>query len=179
MKRYESRQERFVTLSLLVHASTAKSVAMANAKTLVVLACLGALSSAPAQKDPVPFPEGYRKWAHVHSALVAPGGGRPGLYHIYANESAMRGYATGHFPNGSVIAFDLFDYKVENNVTTQTTRKLVDVMQKDSTSAESGGWRFEEFVGEARVRKEGIQAQCAQCHATRRDSDYVFSRYRE
>jgi hypothetical protein len=152
---------------------------MAIAKSLIVLACLAALSSIPAKKDPVAFPIGYRKWAHVHSALVAPGGGRPGFYHIYANDAAMRGYATGRFPHGSVIAFDLFDFKVENNVTTQTTRKLVDVMQKDSASTESGGWRFEEFVGDARVRKEGIQAQCAQCHATRRDSDYVFSRYRE
>ena len=146
---------------------------MPIAKTLGLLACLGTLNSGHAKRDPVPFPDGYRKWAHVHSALVTPGGGRPGFYHIYANESAMRGYATGHFPNGSVIAFDLFDFKVENNVTTATTRKLVDVMQKDASSTESGGWRFEELVGDARVRKEGIQAQCA--HVTRRGETATMS----
>ena len=91
----------------------------------------------------------------------------------------MRGYTTGPFPHGAAIAFDLFDFTVENNVTRQTTRKLVDVMVKDTTFAEADGWRFEEFVGESRVRKEGVQGQCAQCHATRRDNDYVFSRYKE
>lgn len=89
---------------------------MADTKYVIALACLAALSSMPARKDPLPA----------------------------------------------------------------TTRKLVDVMRKDSTqSSASGGWQFEEFVGETRVRKEGIQSQCAQCHAARRDSDYVFSRYSE
>jgi hypothetical protein len=153
---------------------------MTNLKSLAVLVCFAAATAPSTAKEPVAYPEGFRKWSHVHSAIVGPGGGRPGMYHIYANEAAMRGYATGHFPNGAAIAFDLFDYKVENNVTTQTTRKLVDVMVKDSTLAEAGGWRFEEFVGEGRVRKDGpVQAQCAQCHATQRDHDYVFSRYRE
>lgn len=92
----------------------------------------------------------------------------------------MRGYASGSFPEGSILAFDLYDVAVANNTTTQTARKLVDVMMKDSTRfAESGGWGFTEFVGEGRVRKEGVQAQCAQCHATKRDHDYVFSTYKE
>jgi len=156
---------------------------MPKSTALLTLACIAALSSTTAavrrSPEPVAYPDGFRKWSHVHSALVGPGGGRPGLYHIYANDAAMRGYASGRFPEGSVIAFDLFDVTVENNVTKQAARKLVDVMVKDSTRfADSGGWGFAEFLGEARERKEGVQAQCAQCHASRRDHDYVFSAYK-
>ena len=156
---------------------------MPNSNAWFVLACIAALSATTAatrrSAEPVAYPDGFRKWSHVHSALVGPGGNRPGLYHIYANDAAMNGYASGRFPEGSIIAFDLYDVTVENNVTKQAARKLVDVMVKDSTRfADSGGWGFAEFLGEERVRKEGVQAQCAQCHATQRERDYVFSRYK-
>ena len=156
---------------------------MPNSNALFVLACVTALSATSAATrrapEPVAYPDGFRRWSHVHSALVGPGGTRPGLYHIYANDAAMRGYASGRFPEGSVIAFDLYDVTVENHVTKQAARKLVDVMVKDSTRfAESGGWGFAEFLGDERVRKEGVQKQCAQCHATRREQDWVFSKYK-
>jgi hypothetical protein len=174
---------RLVTFSLLVRTYGMKDVRMPNSSAMFALACIVALSTTSAAThrtpDSVAYPEGYRKWSHVHSALVGPGGGRPGLYHIYANDAAMRGYASGRFADGSMIAFDLFDVTVENNVTKQAARKLVDVMVKDSVRfADSGGWGFAEFIGDEHVRKEGVQAQCASCHVSRKDHDYVFSTYK-
>jgi hypothetical protein len=55
-------------------------------------------------------------------------------------------------------------------------RKVVDVMQKDSTRfAATGGWGFDEFRGDTRERTTAPIATCVQCHTRRRDNDYVFS----
>jgi hypothetical protein len=59
----------------------------------------------------VPYPEGYRQWAHVKSQIATEAHPRyksiGGIHHIYANEIALRGYQSGTFPNGSIIVFDL------------------------------------------------------------------------
>src|SRR2546423_1614501 len=68
------------------------------------------------------YPAGYRKWAHVKSALVGPASPAykkyGGLHHIYANELALEGYRTGNFPAGSVIVFDLLETKESQGTTT-------------------------------------------------------------
>jgi len=61
----------------------------------------------------VAYPEGYRAWKHVKSMLIQEGhplyGPFGGLHHIYANDLALKGYASGKFPDGSVIVFDLME----------------------------------------------------------------------
>lgn len=132
----------------------------------------------------VKYPEGYRRWTHVKSVVSAPEGPsdkRSGIHHIYANDLAMQGYKTGKFPEGSKLAFDLLDVTIEGTKTREGKRKLLDVMEKDSKRfAATGGWGFEEFVGDGRVpllRERAVTA-CFQCHLTRRESDYVFTTFR-
>ena len=56
---------------------------------------------------PIPYPTGYRLWAHVKSEIVEPqhpgSSTNGGIHHIYANTQALEGYRTGKFPDGSVL----------------------------------------------------------------------------
>ena len=61
----------------------------------VLVTFTSALPYRAASDNTVPYPEGYRKWVHVGTALVGPqspffatGGG---IHHIYANDKAMKG----------------------------------------------------------------------------------------
>jgi hypothetical protein len=149
--------------------------------TLVAAAILGADFSE------VPYPEGYRGWRHVKSMII--NSGHPlyesfgGIHHIYANEKAIEGYRSGHFPAGSVIVFDLLEAKNEANAVAEGARKVLGVMHKDSMKfASTGGWGFEAFKGDSKnervVGKEAATA-CYQCHAARKEKDFVFSGQRE
>jgi len=134
----------------------------------------------------VPYPEGFRRWAHVKSALVGaetPGAGRyVGLHHVYANAKALEGYQTGRFPDGAVIAFDLLDVRTENGSTEEGPRKFTDVMHKDGARfASTGGWGFQEFEGPAHARTldHAAAVRCSGCHERRAPDDRVISSLRE
>ena len=155
---------------------------------LAVVSSLAALGAAvwtiAKTESMVPYPEGYRRWAHVKSGIAPPkaeADPRAGIHHIYANELALRGYETGRFPEGSVIVFDLIATTTQNGGMQEGPRKLVDVMQKVSTRfASTGGWGYEEFGGDTRSRAIGEPARngCFQCHTQRKAQDYVFSALR-
>jgi hypothetical protein len=133
------------------------------------------------------YPLAYRRWTHVRSALVDPksptAGRYGGLHHIYANEIAMAGYSTGQFPDGSVIVFDLLETRDSAGTTVEGPRKFIDVMIKDSKRyAETGGWEFEEFMGDNHkdpVLTAEAKSQCYKCHTRQRSHDFVFSTFRE
>lgn len=104
-----------------------------------------------------------------------------GIHHIYVNDAAMRGYAAGSFPEGSVLVFDRFEALTsKDDLTTHGARQVVDVMQKDSSRVTAvGGWDFEEFVGSTRERASGSRDVCAKCHSTQRSHDFMFSVYKD
>jgi hypothetical protein len=142
--------------------------------------------AAAAQSDLPNYPEGFRRWEHVKSGLMgpqSPGFDRfGGLHHIYANDRAMEGYRTGHFPGGSVIVFDRLDVHQAAGSTTEGARLSIDVMSKDGgPGSPTGGWRFERFLEDSHTEREPsaqFKAQCVTCHTSRKDHDYVFSEYR-
>jgi hypothetical protein len=154
----------------------------------LVAVCAVALateSSGSDALDSVPYPEGFRQWTHVKSAVTVPQGEndkrRRGIHHIYANEKALEGYKTGRWADGAVIAFDLLDVTVNNGATTEGPRKLVDVMHRDSARyAATGGWGFEEFAGDTRTPLLGEKAvpACFNCHTSRKEQSFVFSSWR-
>jgi hypothetical protein len=155
-----------------------------NIRSVVIASLLAAgltMRASFATSSEVPYPDGFRRWAHIKSSLSAPKSDadqRAGIHHIYANELALRGYETGHFPEGSVIVFDLLAVSTANGTTKETGRKLIDVMHKDSTRfGRTGGWGYEEFRGDTRVRvvRDRAPIDCFQCHTQRKDHDYVFS----
>lgn len=133
----------------------------------------------------VPYPEGFRTWAHVKTAVIGPNNPSfkfvGGFHHIYANEKAVEGYTTGIFPDGSIIVFDVIEALEENSDIKEGNRKVVDVMIKDSERYKStGGWGYEEFRGESRTERntnETIRTQCNTCHA--KQKDHVFSELRK
>jgi hypothetical protein len=135
----------------------------------------------------VPYPNGYRKWAHVGTTLVGPQSpffaSSGGIHHIYANEKAVKGYETGTFPDGSIVVFDLLDTKELNGATIEGPRKRIDVMVKDAQRFPStGGWGFERFLGDTQANPALTaeqKANCFSCHEKRKGQDYIFSTLRK
>lgn len=165
---------------------------MSTAIRVSVLAFVGALAFAAASRaqpaaTTVPYPEGFREWAHVKSmAIVSPEhplfGAFGGIHHVYVNEAgraaAERG---GPYPDGSVLVFDLLEAKLEGGAYVEGPRKLTGVMRKDAQAhAETGGWGFEGFAGDSREERLVTDAhgQCFACHQPQKDHDYTFSRWR-
>src|SRR5262249_22422473 len=85
---------------------------------IVALPVLGAMADGPVG---IPYPAGYRQWAHVKTMLVGPRSpffsSAGGIHHIYANEKSMEGYTTGRFPDGAVLIFDLLETKEKDGTT--------------------------------------------------------------
>jgi hypothetical protein len=152
---------------------------------IVTVATSATVASSAAPPAAVPYPDGYRRWVHVSSQLIGPGSPMHatlgGLHHVYANDKAMAGLATGRYADGASFVFDVLNVETTRDVTSETTRRLIDVMLKDSTRfAATGGWGYEEFRGDGRdpVLEPARRAQCASCHATRQAQGHVFSKFR-
>lgn len=134
--------------------------------------------------DSVYYPADYRQWTHVKSMVLEPG--HPlyesfgGIHHLYANKQALQGYQSGRFPDGSVIVFDLLEAVRKDSALTEGARKVIGVMYKNSSVfTETGGWGFGGFSDQQGARLQlDAKSACFNCHAARKDFDYVFSSYR-
>ncbi|MGH8175441.1 MAG: cytochrome P460 family protein [Steroidobacter sp.] len=160
----------------------------AIALALVLLACTAGVvmsSDLPTSNAVAAYPEGFREWTHVKSALVGPQSPAypryGGLHGVYANALAVNGYRSGRFEDGAIIVFDLFDTVEQAGTTAPGARKFIDVMVRDSKRfAATGGWGFEEFSGNS--RSEGRlsheqQTACFGCHQQLAASDLVISEF--
>ena len=161
-------------------------------RTLVATAAAAALlvvtAAARSQQDlSIPFPDGYRNWAHVKSVVVGPSSAafatEGGIHHIYANERAREGYRAGKFPDGSIVVYDLLETKESAGNLLEGAPRRLDVMVKDSRRfAQNEGWGFASFRGGERTGGDlslERQRKCLDCHAKRRDHDYVQSTFRD
>src|SRR5687767_13234248 len=135
---------------------------------------------------PVVYPEGYRTWSHVKSALISPAhrnfANTGGFQHIYANTEPMVGYRTRTFPEGSTVVFDWLEMRDKNGAFEEGPRRQVDVMVKDTQRfASTGGWRFQRFVKDSRteVATTPSPAQCFACHDNLQKDGLILSRYRQ
>jgi len=152
---------------------------------LMLAATTGAGFRQPNAGAAVAFPEGYREWVHVKSALISaqhPDFQRSGGFrHIYADPRARVGYRTGTFPPGSTIVVDWIEGDETDGSFSEGARRRLDVMVKDpSRFAATGGWGFERFAGASRERTvTDARAQCASCHSGAEAREMVFSRWRE
>jgi len=160
---------------------------------LVFLAFFGpsfrnALIRAQSQSfEQVPYPEGYRLWAHVRCGVTGPESpdfkNTGGIHHIYANDKALEGYLKGRFPDGSTIVYDLLEAPTKDGVTTEGRRRYLTVMTKDSKRfTETGGWGFEVFRKDSHTDRAiagAAKTRCFDCHASQKDRDYVFGSFRK
>ncbi|MBI3137192.1 MAG: cytochrome P460 family protein [Sphingobacteriales bacterium] len=140
------------------------------------------------QGTAIPYPEGFRHWVHIKTNLTGfrnqPQRKFDGFHQIYANEKAVEGYKTGHFPEGSVIVFDKHIADTSGGVIQPGARKFINIMYKSSEQfASTGGWGFEEFSGESRTEgrlDSQKQNNCFNsCHSGQQANDFVFSHFRE
>jgi len=153
--------------------------------TLLVPTLLVPLS-VHAADDGVPYPADYRQWTHVKTMLIQPGHALEnpfqGIHHIYANEKALKGLKKGTFSNGSVLVFDLLEYREQDKTVQESNRKLVGVMRKDTDRfSKTGGWGFEGFAGNSNTKRlvtDGGKS-CFSCHEAQAGSGYVFSQWRK
>jgi hypothetical protein len=141
----------------------------------------------------VPYPDGFRRWTHVVSAIVAAKMSEPGkpaeeakgaaphglIHNLYANALAVEGYRTGHFPEGAVLIADWYVLEETRGGLKQGPRKSVDVMIRDARYAETGGWGFENFDQSSHTQRNvGPKAvtSCFECHRhAGPEREFVFS----
>lgn len=136
--------------------------------------------------DSVAYPDGYRDWTHIKTMVLHKGHALEnpfmGIHHVYGNEKAVKGSRSGQFDDGAVLVFDLLQYMTQDNASIEGDRILVGVMIKDSAKyASTGGWGFEGFKGNShteRLVSDGGQS-CYACHASQKETNYVFSRWRD
>ncbi len=165
-----------------------KSAALKLAVALLSLALMGVEVGGQPIISPEPtvaYPEGFREWVHVKSALSSPAhanfssGG--GFHHIYANPEGMRGYRTRVFPEGSVVVFDWLEMRDEAGLFVEGPRRRLDVMVKDAARFEkTGGWGFQRFTGDSKTERAVTPPpqQCFACHERLRGDGLVLSTYR-
>lgn len=157
-------------------------------RTLAAICIALAAATVVAADGPrVAYPDGYRGWRHVKSMVIEVGhplyGSFGGIHHLYANAKALEGYASGRFPDGAVIVFDLLEANAADHAVMEGARKLIGVMEKDGARfAANGGWGFEGFAGDSRSERlvgDAAASACFACHQARAAQDYVFSALRD
>jgi hypothetical protein len=153
-------------------------------KLLIAVSCVAA-SALAVWRAPVPYPEGYRNWTHVKSAVISPAhasfANMGGFQHIYANPQATTGYRTRAFPEGSVIVVDWLEMVDKAGAFIEGPRRQIDVMVKDSSQyAATGGWGFQRFVKDSKSELSATLTppQCFACHNNLKKDGLVLSSYR-
>ncbi len=172
-----------------------KICALFFAVALALSTILFAQTAVPTSLAPeVSYPDGYRRWMHIASVVnpakkdvmgapadeakaAAPHGL---IHHLYANELALEGYRTGHFPEGAVLIADWFALEEARSGLVQGARQSVDVMIRDGRYTATGGWGFTKFDQDSRtIRKVDANAaaqSCFKCHErAREEREFVFS----
>ena len=153
-----------------------KSIILFGAAALLLLSALWAES--------VDFPGNFRRWVRVGTGVVLPGAdaklmSEEGMHDIFANQEAVTGYASGDFPDGSIVVYELREAKPTNGVIIEGERKRLDVMIKDSNLYKNtGGWRFERFWANDQTHNaiNDSGAMCFSCHSKAQAHGFVFSK---
>jgi hypothetical protein len=153
---------------------------------LLLLATAAILLLSPSYgAESVQYPDNFRRWVHIGTGVILPASNaklmsedEEGMHHIFANPKAVEGYATGDFPDDSIIVYELREAQQKNGVIFEGESKRVDMMLKDSVlRKDTGGWRFERFWGNDRAQDtvHDSGASCFQCHAKANAHGLVFS----
>ena len=125
--------------------------------SVLAVAALGLIAAGEA---PIAFPEGFRTWTHISSAVLGPENSAApkyeGVHYIYANPKAMEGYRTGKWPDGAVIVYDQWTAEVAGKARTSRSRQG----PGEGADRRQGGEQRRIASGEARrLRLAGAQAR--------------------
>lgn len=132
--------------------------------------------------ESVQYPDNFRRWVHVGTGVILPGGAMPeseqGMHHVFANPKAVDGYSSGDFADGSIVVYELREAQQKSGVIFEGDRRRVDVMIKDANLYKNtGGWRFERFYTNDRTQDavHDAGASCFACHANAKTHGFVFT----
>jgi cytochrome P460 len=139
---------------------------------------------APGQSGLTP-PTGYRQWFHVNSMTIDKSSPLSpqleGLHNVYVNEKGLAALQSGDaYPDGTIFTDDIHEFAVSNGSYVEGNRKGIGVMVKDSKKyASTAGWGWQAWIGSDPKKPIVTNAttMCIQCHAQRKEHDYVFSSY--
>ena len=154
---------------------------------VAVVVSLGALI-AQAQKKPAiaypAYPNDPRHWRHAKTMVIFSNENKlfdrfGGLHNIYVNDIGWPAYSRGKlFPDGSMLALELFDVRTYQGAIEPRGRKAVFLMKKNAKLyPDTGGWGFEVFKGPENAPTLKDMKECFDCHKPWKDKDYVKSEY--
>ncbi len=153
---------------------------------LILVAGLAATYAQAPKKPMISYPIGYRKWAHVKSMVIFGKDNKlfnqfEGLHNVYVNDIGWPALQQGRvFPDGSMLVFELFALKSSPGAIESGQRKFLSVMRKNAKAyPDTGGWGFEVFQGYQSTGSLKDAKACFNCHASKKNRDYVFSEYSE
>ena len=157
---------------------------MKVATGILPLVLFGVIAGRPSATAPVPYPEGYRNWAHLKSTVISPThknfATTGGFQHFYANPEAVIGLRTRDFPKGAIIVVDWLEMTDNNGAYIEGPRRQIDVMVRDSVRfASTGGWGFQRFVKDTKTEAAApTPEQCFACHNSLGKEGLVVGAYR-
>ncbi len=167
---------------------------IAKPRGLILVLVAGITALAADRYPQAPYPEGYRQWTFLHGTVLGPQQGifarqaceapcTSGVMYFYGNVTAMEGFRTGAFANGSILANETLElHGAEDGGAVEGPMRRVAVMVKDQKLyAQTGGWGYAEFLGGAKVdgTTKEQKIACFECHGKVKDKDYVYTAYED
>lgn len=148
---------------------------------LILSATALAADPKPAAADSPPYPEGFLQWKQLKATTLEPNNPATAkltsAHFVYANDRALEGLRTGHYPEDAVFVLDIFKVARKDGVATLGARDSTSSMVRDPRFAATGGWAFVDFDVATRqsLPTTNPVTDCYQCHTRRADFGYVFT----
>lgn len=126
------------------------------------------------------FPADVRAWHHSNSKVILDKKSPLyGFQQIYVNEAGFEANKSGkNYPDGSMITVGFYEPVIDGKIVSQGDIIWYASMKKDSKATETSGWIFDGF--DSKSLKSKISDPiigCYTCHVSRKDNDYIFSKY--
>ncbi len=125
------------------------------------------------------YPYGYEDWTNTFGKVVQEEGPFHGFQRVLVSPEALDAYKNGSkgYENGDVLILEFNEIENEEDGPVKGDANWIAVMVKDSSAAETGGWRFVAFDGKTGKLKEEVDpvTGCYNCHTAVKHRDFVFS----
>jgi hypothetical protein len=147
----------------------------------VLLAAMAVATWAETKKGAM-FPKDWMTYKFI-GALIITDQKSPlfGIHHFYMNKKGLETFKKGGaYPDGTIIVDAVYEAVMSQGGMINEGKKLFyPVMIKDSKgkeAKETGGWIFAAFDPDGKPIQMDVKKGCFECHASVKDSDYVFSK---
>ncbi|MGH7216215.1 MAG: cytochrome P460 family protein [Nitrospiraceae bacterium] len=149
-------------------------------KTLVpVTALVLAMASATwGAMQALTLPQDVEDFKHIGS-LVIPDKASPlfGIHHFYLNDKGMPAFKKSEpYAEGAIFVGKVYEADEEEGALNEGKMRFYTYMEKNREGADTGGWQFAAFSPDGKLLEKDVKKECFGCHASQKDSDYVFSK---